>query len=65
MNYTSKDKPHPRGEICTRGNSLFKCYYKQDKETEEMIDKDGWLHSGDIGELNPKTGKLYVKDRKK
>ncbi len=38
-----------QGEVCCRGYLAMKGYYKNPKATAEVIDKDGWLHSGDLG----------------
>ncbi|KAF9956067.1 Long chain acyl-CoA synthetase 7 peroxisomal [Mortierella alpina] len=64
MNYSSQDKPFPRGEIMLRGNSVFKGYYKAQKQTEETLDADGWSSTGDVGQWDAQ-GRLVVIDRVK
>ncbi|XAR61442.1 Long-chain-fatty-acid--CoA ligase [Bertholletia excelsa] len=62
MGYNPLGDP-PRGEICVRGKTAFAGYYKSPELTREAL-KDGWFHTGDIGEIQP-NGVVKVIDRKK
>ena len=51
------------GEICYRGTSVMKGYYKDPDKTAQTIDADGFLHSGDLGYI--KNGQFFIVDRMK
>lgn len=53
-----------QGEVCVKGLSVFQGYLKDPVKTAETIDKDGWLHTGDIG-MWMENGALRIIDRKK
>lgn len=53
-----------QGEVCVKGTNVFVGYYKEPEKTEEVIDEDGWHHTGDIGMWLP-NGTLKIIDRRK
>ncbi len=61
------NKPVPLGqpgEICIKGPQVMKGYWQRPDETAKVLDKDGWLHTGDIGIMDPQ-GFVRIVDRKK
>ncbi|MCB1552952.1 MAG: AMP-binding protein, partial [Xanthomonadales bacterium] len=52
------------GELCVRGPQVMKGYWMRPEETAKVIDKDGWLHTGDMAKMDEK-GFFFIVDRKK
>ncbi len=61
------DSPDPQnipGELMVRGANVFLGYYKNEEATKEVLDEDGWLHTGDMGVIDA-DGYLYLRGRSK
>jgi long-chain acyl-CoA synthetase len=61
------DSPDPEkivGEIILRGENVMLGYYKNEKATREMIDSEGWMHTGDLGVID-KEGNIFIRGRSK
>jgi long-chain acyl-CoA synthetase len=57
------EKPGAEGEILVRGEIVMLGYYKDKAATTEVIEPDGWFHTGDIGRIDPRTQCLYITGR--
>ena len=53
-----------QGEVCIKGANVFLGYYRDPEMTAAMVDTEGWLHTGDVGEWQP-NGTLKIIDHKK
>jgi long-chain acyl-CoA synthetase len=61
------DSPEPRkipGEILVRGNHVMLGYYKNEEATRAILEKDGWLHTGDLGVIDAKEN-IHIRGRNK
>jgi acyl-CoA synthetase (AMP-forming)/AMP-acid ligase II len=56
--------PNIDGEICVRGSKMFSGYLNNESATQETIDKEGWLHTGDVGHYD-QNERLFITDRLK
>ncbi|WP_295993771.1 AMP-binding protein [uncultured Alistipes sp.] len=60
----SADPERTAGEILVRGEHVMTGYYKNERDTKKVLDAEGWLHTGDMGTMDP-DGTLYIRGRSK
>ena len=60
----SKDPENIPGEVCVRGTNVMKGYYRNKEATEAVLDRKGWLKTGDMGTRTP-DGTLFLRGRNK
>ncbi|MDY5656537.1 MAG: AMP-binding protein [Prevotella sp.] len=60
----SPDPEHVAGEILARGMNVMLGYYKNPEATAEVLDAEGWYHTGDLGTMDSQ-GNLYIRGRSK
>ena len=60
----SDNEAYIPGEICVKGENVMKGYYKNPQATEAVLDKQGWLHTGDMGTISD-AGTIFIKGRYK
>ena len=58
----SDDPQNIPGEIITRGKNVMLGYYKNEEATQQVIDKDGWYHTGDLGTMDEKQN-IFIRGR--
>ena len=58
----SSDPQRIPGEIMVKGEMVMQGYYKNEKDTEAVLEADGWMHTGDMGVMDP-DGTVYIKGR--
>eukprot|EP00008_Paramoeba_atlantica_P009961 CAMPEP_0201480408 /NCGR_PEP_ID=MMETSP0151_2-20130828/4894_1 /ASSEMBLY_ACC=CAM_ASM_000257 /TAXON_ID=200890 /ORGANISM="Paramoeba atlantica, Strain 621/1 / CCAP 1560/9" /LENGTH=965 /DNA_ID=CAMNT_0047862249 /DNA_START=18 /DNA_END=2915 /DNA_ORIENTATION=+ len=63
LGYTQNDKPNPRGEICIKSPQNLSGYFKDPQATQKVFLEGGWYRTGDVGEVDAKTGALKIIDR--
>ena len=58
----SSDPQRVPGEIMVKGEMVMSGYYKNEKDTKAVLEPDGWMHTGDMGVMDP-DGTVYIKGR--
>ena len=58
----SSDPQRVPGEIMVKGEMVMSGYYKNEKDTKAVLEPDGWMHTGDMGVMDP-DGTIYIKGR--
>lgn len=64
LRIASEDPQNIAGEILVKGDNVMLGYYKNEAETLEAIDEEGWLHTGDLGTID-QEGNIFIRGRKK
>ena len=58
----SADPQHIPGEIVTKGTNVMLGYYMNDEATRQVVDEEGWYHTGDLATMAP-TGHIFIRGR--